>query len=153
MLEIGPCDNPYQMGFLTGQRFSNKIRSRLSTDLVLQNQLLPFAKTPESQALIKALTINNQKKFPKYWDELLGTAEGSGVPVLYVMIIIQVYQSCIILAPNIQLVNNCSCMYADDINQLQKGDSSVSSKEYCSKFKCRHQPLQHAGWLFWCSCC
>ncbi|KAL9349893.1 hypothetical protein Peur_057148 [Populus x canadensis] len=87
MLEIGPCDNPYQMGFLTGQRFSNKIRSRLSTDLVLQNQLLPFAKTPESQALIKALTINNQKKFPKYWDELLGTAEGSGVPVLYMILI------------------------------------------------------------------
>ncbi|KAH8513320.1 hypothetical protein H0E87_006562 [Populus deltoides] len=84
MLEIGPCDNPYQMGFLTGQRFSNKIRSRLSTDLVLQNQLLPFAKTPESQALIKALTINNQKKFPKYWDELLGTAEGSGVPMILI---------------------------------------------------------------------
>uniref|UniRef100_A0A6M2F9E6 Peptidase C45 hydrolase domain-containing protein n=1 Tax=Populus davidiana TaxID=266767 RepID=A0A6M2F9E6_9ROSI len=87
MLEIGPCDNPYQMGFLTGQRFSKKIRSRLSSDLVLQNQLLPFAKTPESQALIKALTINNQKKFPKYWDELLGTAEGSGVPVLYMILI------------------------------------------------------------------
>ncbi|KAF9685889.1 hypothetical protein SADUNF_Sadunf03G0101500 [Salix dunnii] len=89
MFEIGPCDNPYHMGFLTGQRFSDKIRSRLSTDLILQNQLLPFAKTPESQALIKALTINNQKKFPKYWDELLGTAEGSGVPVLHVLIIIQ----------------------------------------------------------------
>lgn len=116
VFEIGPCDNPYQMGFLTGQRFSDKIRSRLSTDLILQNQLLPFAKTPESQALIEALTINNQKKFPRYWDELVGTAEGSGVPVLHVMIIIQVYESCVILVPDIKLVNNCSRVSADDIN-------------------------------------
>lgn len=89
VFEVGPCDDAYQMGFLIGQRFGNKIRSRLSRDLILQNQLLPFAKSPHSQPLIKALINNNQKKYPRYWDELLGTAEGSGVPVLEVITIIR----------------------------------------------------------------
>lgn len=86
MFEVGPCGDAYQMGFLIGQRFSNHIRSRLARDLILQDQLLPFAQTPQAQPLLKALTDNNQKKFPRYWDELLGTAEGSGVPVLDVII-------------------------------------------------------------------
>ena len=85
MFEVGPCESAYQMGFLIGQRFSNLIRSRLARDLILQDQLLPFAQTPQAQPLLKALADNNKKKFPSYWDELIGTAEGSGVPVLNVI--------------------------------------------------------------------
>ncbi|XP_044476284.1 uncharacterized protein LOC123203880 isoform X4 [Mangifera indica] len=87
IFEVGPCENAYQMGFLIGQRFSNLIRSRLARDLILQNQLLPFAGTPESRSFIKALLENNQNKFPGYWDELLGTAAGSGVPVIEIILI------------------------------------------------------------------
>ncbi|PSS11347.1 Acyl-coenzyme A:6-aminopenicillanic-acid-acyltransferase [Actinidia chinensis var. chinensis] len=83
MFEVGPCEDAYHLGFLIGQRFSKQIRSRLATDLILQNQLRPFAQThPQSQPLIKALSDANQNKLPRYWDELLGTAEGSGVSVL-----------------------------------------------------------------------
>ncbi|XP_030937941.1 uncharacterized protein LOC115963173 [Quercus lobata] len=87
MFEVGPCESAYQMGFLIGQRFSNLIRSRLARDLILQDQLLPFAQTPQAQPLLKALADNNKKKFPSYWDELIGTAEGSGVPVLHIILI------------------------------------------------------------------
>ncbi|KAA8520903.1 hypothetical protein F0562_011576 [Nyssa sinensis] len=87
MFEIGPCENAYHMGFLIGQRFSNQIRSRLATDLILQQQLLPFAQTPKSKPLIEALSDANRKKFPRYWDELLGTAEGSGTPVLNLILL------------------------------------------------------------------
>ncbi|KAJ7944999.1 Acyl-coenzyme A:6-aminopenicillanic-acid-acyltransferase [Quillaja saponaria] len=87
MFEVGPCEDAYQMGFLIGQRFCDQIRSRLATDLIHQNQLLPFAQTPQSEPLLKALRENNQTKFPKYWDELLGTAAGSGVPVLDILLI------------------------------------------------------------------
>nr|POE91992.1 hypothetical protein CFP56_32632 [Quercus suber] len=87
MFEVGPCESAYQMGFLIGQRFPNPIRSRLARDLILQDQLLPFAQTPQAQPLLKALTDNNKKKFPSYWDELIGTAEGSGVPVLHIILI------------------------------------------------------------------
>ncbi|CAN1254216.1 hypothetical protein LINPERPRIM_LOCUS8571 [Linum perenne] len=87
LFEVGPCEDGYQMGLLIGKRFGNMIRSRLSTDLILQNQLLPFAQTPQGQHLITTLSENNKNKFPRYWDELLGTAAGSGVPVLDVILI------------------------------------------------------------------
>lgn len=86
MYEVGPCENPYEMGFLIGQRFSKQIRSRVATDLILQQHLLPFAKTPVSHPLIQALSNANREKFPNYWQELVGTAEGSGVPLLDVLI-------------------------------------------------------------------
>lgn len=86
MLEVGPCETPYQMGFFIGRRFSRLIQSRLSRDLILQNQLLPWARAPESRPLLEALCENNRNKFPRYWDELVGTAEGSGVPVLDVIL-------------------------------------------------------------------
>ncbi|XP_065858757.1 uncharacterized protein [Euphorbia lathyris] len=87
IFEVGPCENGYEMGFSIGKRFCNEIRSRLSKDLILQTQLLPFSHSSESQTLIKSLMNNNRKKFPNYWDEMLGTAHGSGVPLLYVMLI------------------------------------------------------------------
>lgn len=86
MFEVGPCESAYQMGFLIGKRFSDTIKSRLDNDLVLRDQLLPFAQAPQSQPLIEALCNNNKTRFPTYWDELVGMAEGSGVPVLEVMI-------------------------------------------------------------------
>ncbi|XVF10480.1 hypothetical protein REPUB_Repub07fG0186800 [Reevesia pubescens] len=85
MFEVGLYEDDYQLGFLIGQRFCNQIRSRLAGDLILQYQLLPFARTPQAQPLIKALSETNQK-FPRYCAELLGTAEGSGVPVLDVVL-------------------------------------------------------------------
>ncbi|KAE8683865.1 Detected protein of unknown function [Hibiscus syriacus] len=60
MFEVGPCEDDYHLGFLIGERFP--------------------------QPLIKALSETNQNKFPRYWDELLGTAEGSGMPILDVVI-------------------------------------------------------------------
>lgn len=84
IFEVGPCENAFQMGFLIGRRFSHLIKSRLAKDLILQDQLLPFASSPQSQHLIRLLSEANSKKYPSYWDELLGMAEGSGVPVLQV---------------------------------------------------------------------
>ncbi|XP_031130371.1 uncharacterized protein LOC116032109 isoform X1 [Ipomoea triloba] len=86
IFEVGPCEN-YQLGFLIGQRFSKLIRSRLSTDLILQNQLLPFAQSPISTPLIHSLSETNRKAFPGYWDELRGTSDGSGVPFLQILLL------------------------------------------------------------------
>lgn len=85
VFEVGPCKAGYEMGLLIGQGFS-EMMSRVVTDLILQNQLRPFAHSPHSQSLLKPLFYNNQTKFPRYWDELLGTAAGSGVPFLDVNI-------------------------------------------------------------------
>lgn len=87
IFEVGPCKNAYELGLLIGQRFSKLIKSRVARDLILQNQLRPFAHTttPQSESLLKSLFDNNREKFPRYWDELLGTAQGSGVPLLDVI--------------------------------------------------------------------
>ncbi|OIT38595.1 hypothetical protein A4A49_36635 [Nicotiana attenuata] len=87
MYEFGPCEDAFQIGFLIGQRFSKQIRSRLSNDLILQNQLLPFAQFSNSQPFIHALSETNQSKFPHYWNELKGIAEGSGVPFLNILLL------------------------------------------------------------------
>ncbi|KAK9143911.1 hypothetical protein Syun_013311 [Stephania yunnanensis] len=79
VFEVGPCEGgAYEMGFLIGKRFSNMIKSRLATDLILQTQLIPFATSPQSQSLIESLCKTNRTKYPTYWEELLGTAQGSG---------------------------------------------------------------------------
>jgi len=87
MFEVGPCKDAFEMGLLIGQRFSKLIRSRVARDLILQNHLRPFAlaHTPHSESLLKALFHSNKSKFPRHWDELLGTAAGSGVPLLDVI--------------------------------------------------------------------
>ncbi|KAE8708284.1 hypothetical protein F3Y22_tig00110348pilonHSYRG00320 [Hibiscus syriacus] len=87
MFEVGPCEDGFRLDFLIGQRFCNQIRSRLAGDFILRNQLLPFAQTPQAQQLIEALSETNRKKFPRYWDELLRTAERSGVPVLDIILV------------------------------------------------------------------
>ncbi|XP_016189434.1 uncharacterized protein LOC107630730 isoform X1 [Arachis ipaensis] len=88
MFQVGPCQDAYQFGILIGKRFSKLIKTRLATDLILHNQLLPFANnTLQSQSLLQTLFDNNQRKFPRYWDELLGTAAGSAVPLLHILLI------------------------------------------------------------------
>ncbi|CAI9094230.1 OLC1v1029930C1 [Oldenlandia corymbosa var. corymbosa] len=87
IFEVGPCKDAKTMGFLIGQRFSSLIQSRLATDLILQNQLRPFSETPQGQQLIQSLSENNRKRFPDYWDELFGTAQGSGVPFLDILLL------------------------------------------------------------------
>ncbi|XP_078174774.1 uncharacterized protein LOC144568341 isoform X2 [Carex rostrata] len=80
---VGPCGGSYEMGFLIGERFSSVVRSRVDKDLILQKQLLPFASTDEGKSLVEALERSNRERYPRYWDELVGTASGSGVPLLH----------------------------------------------------------------------
>ncbi|KAI4315495.1 hypothetical protein L6164_028295 [Bauhinia variegata] len=87
MFEVGPCRDSYQFGFSIGQRFSQLIRSRIAGDLILQNELLPFAQIPQSHPLLESLFDSSRSKYPTYWNELLGTAAGSGVPVLHILLI------------------------------------------------------------------
>ncbi|KAG8382174.1 hypothetical protein BUALT_Bualt05G0049300 [Buddleja alternifolia] len=88
MFEVGDnCEDGYEMGLLIGQRFSKQIKSRLAKDLILHNQLLPFAQSPLSHSLLTSLSETNMKKYPKYWDELRGTAHGSGALFLEIMLL------------------------------------------------------------------
>ncbi|XP_074563896.1 uncharacterized protein LOC141820468 [Curcuma longa] len=87
VFDVGPCDEPYQMGFLTGQNFSAMIKSRVAQDQILQHQLLPFALTPQAEPLLESICVANRQRYPRYWQELLGIASGSGVPILHILLL------------------------------------------------------------------
>ncbi|ERN09096.1 uncharacterized protein LOC18437235 isoform X2 [Amborella trichopoda] len=86
VLEIEGCDG-YEMGLVIGRKFSHLIKSRVAKDQVLLNHLLPFSQSPQGHALIQSLSTNNRGMFPRYWDELLGMAHGSGVSFLSILML------------------------------------------------------------------
>jgi hypothetical protein len=85
VFDAGRCADGYQLGLAVGQRFGETIRSRMRGDLFLHEQLLPFASTAAGKPLLAALQASNRERYPRYWDELVGTADGSAVPLLHVI--------------------------------------------------------------------
>jgi hypothetical protein len=76
----------YELGFAIGQHFATMIHSRFKQDPYLHSQMLPFAMSADGQQLISSLSATNKTRFPEYWDEMCGTADGSQVPFLQVML-------------------------------------------------------------------
>ncbi|KAK1663267.1 hypothetical protein QYE76_051426 [Lolium multiflorum] len=87
VFDAGRCADGYQLGLAVGQRFGETIRSRMRGDLFLHEQLLPFASTAAGKPLLAALQASNRERYPRYWDELVGTAAGSGVPLLHIILV------------------------------------------------------------------
>ncbi|WVZ72877.1 hypothetical protein U9M48_021268 [Paspalum notatum var. saurae] len=85
--DAGRCAGGYALGLAVGRRFAGVIRSRARQDLVLRDQLLPFASTAQAQPLLAALQSANRERYPRHWDELVGTADGSGVPLLHLILL------------------------------------------------------------------
>ncbi|XP_040376902.1 uncharacterized protein LOC102699290 isoform X3 [Oryza brachyantha] len=87
VFDAGRCADGYALGLAVGRRFGEAIRSRMRGDAVLRQQLLPFAATAPGRPLVDALRDANRARYPRYWDELVGTADGSGVPLLHVILV------------------------------------------------------------------
>ncbi|CAO2161617.1 unnamed protein product [Urochloa humidicola] len=87
VFDAGRCGGGYALGLAVGRRFAGAIQSRMRQDLVLREQLLPFASTAPARPLLAALQAANAQRYPRYWDELLGTAHGSGVPLLHIILV------------------------------------------------------------------
>uniref|UniRef100_J3LEH0 Peptidase C45 hydrolase domain-containing protein n=1 Tax=Oryza brachyantha TaxID=4533 RepID=J3LEH0_ORYBR len=83
VFDAGRCADGYALGLAVGRRFGEAIRSRMRGDAVLRQQLLPFAATAPGRPRRGA----NRARYPRYWDELVGTADGSGVPLLHVILV------------------------------------------------------------------
>ncbi|OAE34761.1 hypothetical protein AXG93_2528s1270 [Marchantia polymorpha subsp. ruderalis] len=62
------------------------IRSRVACDPYLSSSLQPFANTKQGQHLVHLLSKTNSERYPEYWDELRGLADGSGVPFLSIIL-------------------------------------------------------------------
>ncbi|BFI30062.1 isopenicillin-N N-acyltransferase like protein [Marchantia polymorpha subsp. ruderalis] len=84
-IQISAC-KPYEMGFTIGIHFEAMIRSRVACDPYLSSSLQPFANTKQGQHLVHLLSKTNSERYPEYWDELRGLADGSGVPFLSIIL-------------------------------------------------------------------
>lgn len=87
VFDAGRCADGYQLGLAVGQRFGETIRSRMRGDLFLHERLLPFASTAAGKPVLATLQAANRERYPRYWDELVGTADGSGVPLLHIILV------------------------------------------------------------------
>jgi predicted choloylglycine hydrolase len=70
----------HEVGFAIGQRFADQIHCSLDTYRFLQERILPYHRTPEVQARYQQLLELNQIRYPDYFAELEGIAQGSGRP-------------------------------------------------------------------------
>ena len=66
-----------EVGFAIGQRFAAQIHRSLDAYRFLQEQVLPYHRTPEGQARYQQLLELHQIRYPDYFAELEGIAQGS----------------------------------------------------------------------------
>ena len=89
MIEQFEASGPHrEVGFAIGQRFAEQIHRSLDTAVsshdghgrFLQEQVLPYHRTPEGQARYRQFLEVHQIRYPDYFAELEGIAQGSGRP-------------------------------------------------------------------------
>ena len=69
-----------EVGFAIGQRFAEQIHRSLDAYRFLQERILPYHRTPEGQARYRRLLELHQIRYPDYFAELEGIAQGAGRP-------------------------------------------------------------------------
>ncbi|MHC4432007.1 MAG: C45 family autoproteolytic acyltransferase/hydrolase [Planctomycetota bacterium] len=68
----------FEIGLATGKRFAAQIQRAFDMYPFLQQQILPYQRTPEGQARYRELLDLNRTRYPSYFAELEGMAEGAG---------------------------------------------------------------------------
>jgi predicted choloylglycine hydrolase len=70
----------HEVGFAIGQRFAEQIHRSLDTYRFFQERIVPYHRTPEGQARYQQLLELHQTRYPGYFAELDGIAQGAGRP-------------------------------------------------------------------------
>jgi len=70
----------YGVGLAIGKTFASKIIEYVKNDDDLQDLFIPYYNTSDGRKVIDLFEKNNRLKFPQYFDEIMGMADGSGVP-------------------------------------------------------------------------
>lgn len=70
----------FEVGLAAGRAFAGPIERSLGHISSLQEQILPYSRTAEGQALYRQFLEQNQAHFPGYVQELEGLAQGAGRP-------------------------------------------------------------------------
>ncbi len=70
----------FEVGFAIGKRFAEQIHRLFDNYRFLRQQVLPYHRTPEGQARYQELLDLNRARYPDYFAELEGLAQGAGRP-------------------------------------------------------------------------
>jgi predicted choloylglycine hydrolase len=70
----------FEVGFAIGKRFAEQIHRLFDNYRFLQQQVLPYHRTSEGQSRYRDLFDLNQARYPEYFAELEGLAQGAGRP-------------------------------------------------------------------------
>ncbi|XP_046355976.2 acyl-coenzyme A:6-aminopenicillanic-acid-acyltransferase 40 kDa form-like [Haliotis rufescens] len=70
----------YDVGYSVGSTFQSRIQTYIQKSFLLQDTLLPFYDSREGRDFVEAMLSMTEKNFPKYVDEVRGTAQGAGLP-------------------------------------------------------------------------
>ncbi|TEU12083.1 MAG: hypothetical protein E3J21_22085 [Anaerolineales bacterium] len=70
----------FEVGFAIGKRFAEQIHRLFDNYRFLQHQVWPYHRTPEGQARYQELLDLNRARYPDYFAELEGLAQGAGRP-------------------------------------------------------------------------
>ena len=70
----------HEVGFAIGQQFAKQIHHSLDAYRFLQEQILPYHRTPEGQVRYHRLLELHRSRYPDYFTELEGIAQGAGRP-------------------------------------------------------------------------
>ncbi|XP_071093248.1 beta-alanyl-dopamine/carcinine hydrolase-like [Haliotis cracherodii] len=69
----------YDVGYSVGSTFKSRIQTYIESSALFNDTLLPFYDTREGRDLVETIMTLTEKNFPKYVDEVRGTAEGAGL--------------------------------------------------------------------------
>lgn len=76
-----PPGSHYEVMKEVGKAVSSRIRKWVQLHAPLRSVLEPYVSSREGAAALKAYSETHKKAFPKYWDEMRGLADGSGMPI------------------------------------------------------------------------
>ena len=67
----------FEVGFAIGKRFAEQIHRLFDNYRFLQQQILPYHRSPEGQVRYQELLDLNRARYPEYFSELVGLAQGA----------------------------------------------------------------------------
>lgn len=85
--ELRVAGSHHEVGAAIGKRFARQIRGVLADYSSFHDTILPFFSTAEGQAFFHSLLEVNRAIYPGYMDELIGTADGAGVPSAHLFLL------------------------------------------------------------------
>lgn len=80
--------SPHAVFHAIGSHFSERIREYAKQSSALNDRLIPwYNESQKNRDIMFGFVMANRNQFPAYFEELQGLSEGSGMPLLYILLL------------------------------------------------------------------